>query len=241
MTSSQALDADMGAPKEHEPAMAFSRLFVEGYFGLPCPDPSWPSLEHVSTEHGSSKIVIWLSTVMVPSAGGYVDPNEISLIHEADLLHDGDAEKLRRAVAMANLAWQQVHQQAELQKRCDASLEAVNRQAGDMVLKLSAKHREGGMNELTMCKKIQATQNWRASKVVDIHDQLAGKDYAVREAINAALMPMFSAWAMVDAALEQRLRGSGDAPMESESESEINSVMAELDNGLETLSLEATL
>ena len=198
------------ASNQSEPAMKFSRLFLEGYYGLPCPDPSWPSLQHVECEHGASKLVVWLCTVMAPRPGGYVDAGEVCLVHEAELLHEDDVAKVRRAVAMANLAWQQVHQHAELQKRCEASLEAVKRQVQDMVLKLHAKHAEGGMSELTMCKKVQATQDWRAFKVMDIHDQMAGKLATVQEAIHAALMPLFSAWAIIDGNLENRLHGSAE-------------------------------
>ena len=117
-------------------------------------------------------------------------------------------------------------------------MQAIERQAEDMVSKLGHKMQCGEISEAALYKKIAATQQWREVKERDVRDQLAAKVGSVREAIRCALTPIIMTFKFIDENVRKQELAEDGASMDDD---DMGSLVGELNGGLETLSLEDSL
>ncbi|CAE7303601.1 Kcnh2 [Symbiodinium sp. CCMP2592] len=213
-------------PEAHEdPSTSVRRLIFEGYYGMPCQDKQWPSLEEVIRVKDAAAMMSWMQDALPrhPKQG-------VVLMDDcrSDLLLD--PKGLPWNLQLINAAWNEVGLFELLKDKSKTMTEAVHNQSEHMIHKLRQQLDSGDLTEDQLHRRATATEQWRAKKIAEIQSHLDRKEMAALVAIDKAVVCFEGLWGLF-----RDFGHLGDIPVEDDEVLFMN----ELEESMANFSLEA--
>ena len=222
------------------PEWGLERVVSEGYFCLLPQKADYPGLEMVEQAHDAEGLSDWLMETFAWNPHGIPEVPYNRVLKKMNVSAFERDFYVKPAVEAATAAWQAVVDFTSLQDKTRKMEAQINHQADTMIAKLRATSAN--------TRKIQATEEWRVNKLLEVKGDLTSKEAAGMRVVNAAAAPLIAVWKRCkDDFLRRRSLSSAapsqlSGPAESSYSEEFDqqALVRELEQGMGSLQLAAT-
>ena len=215
-----ASSMSLGSPSPVK--LTMGDVVTHGYFELGV-HPGWSQPDLEQKLPGSTQLLKWLHKTFARSENGRVE-YEVALkeIQRPEV----NPYMLQPAVNATNLAWAFI-EEAETKNGVLAKLQSiVAAQVEAMTCKLKQQYLEGKIQEQTLTQRLQAAEQWKASKLAGAKQDVDEKEKECLHAVTAASTEILRLWVEL-----------GDSKLDPLSESpeklmDVDDMLQELENNV---------